>query len=46
MVVPDPWFDHHTPIALIGGLEEFLDPWSDLLEDQVIQVPKVVMVVR
>ena len=46
MVVPDPRFDHHTPIPLCGGLKEFLDPWSDLLVDQVVDVPKVVLVVR
>ena len=31
MVVPVPWFEHHTPVPLWGGLEEFLDPWRDLL---------------
>ena len=31
MVVPDPGFDHHTLITLCGGLEEFLDPWRELL---------------
>ena len=46
MVVPDPWFDHHTPIPLCGGLEEFLDLWSDLLVDQVVKEPEVVLVVR
>jgi hypothetical protein len=46
MVVPDPWFDDHTPISLSRGLKEFLDPWSNLLVDQGIQVPEVVLVVR
>jgi len=46
MVVPDPWFDHHTLIPLCGGLEEVPDLWSDLLVDQVVQEPKVVLVVR
>ena len=31
MVVPDPWCNHHTPVPLRSGLEEFLDPWRDLL---------------
>ena len=26
MVVPDPWFDHHTHVPLRSGLEDFLDP--------------------
>lgn len=46
MVVPDPWFDHHTLIPLRGGLEEVPDLWSNLLVDQVIQEPKVILVVR
>ena len=36
MVVPIPWFDHHTPIPLRSGLEEFLNPWRDLLVNQVV----------
>ena len=28
MVVPVPWFDHHSPVPLGSGLEEFLDPWG------------------
>ena len=31
MMVPDPRFNHHTPVPLCSGLEEFLDPWRDLL---------------
>ena len=31
MVIPVPGFDHYTLIPLCGGLEEFLDPWGDLL---------------
>jgi hypothetical protein len=46
MVVPNPWFDHHTLIPLCGGLEEFLDLWSNLLVDQVVKEPKVILVVR
>jgi len=46
MVVPDPWFDHHTLIPLCGGLEEVPDLWGNLLVDQVVQEPKVVLVVR
>ena len=46
MVVPVPWFDHHTPVSLRSGLEEFLDPWRDLLVNQVVQVPGVVQRVR
>jgi len=46
MVVPDPWFDHHPLIPLCGGLEEVPDLWGNLLVDQVVQEPKVVLVVR
>jgi hypothetical protein len=46
MVVPVPGFDHHTLIVSGGGLKEFLDPWRDLLVDQVIEKPKVVLVIR
>ena len=46
MVVPDPWFDHHTLIPLCGGLEEVPDLWCNLLVDQVVKEPKVVLVVR
>ena len=46
MVVPVPWFDHHTPVPLRSGHEEFLDPWRDLLVNQVIEVPEVVQRVR
>jgi len=46
MVVPDPRFDHYSLIPLSGGLEEVPDPWSDLLVDQVVKEPKVVLVVR
>jgi len=46
MVVLDPWFDHHTLIPLCGGLEEVPDLWSNLLVDQVVQEPKMVLVVR
>ena len=46
MVVPIPWFDHHTPIPLRSGLEEFLNPWRDLLVNQVVQMPEVVQRVR
>ena len=35
MVVPDPWFDHHTPVPLSGGLEEFLDMGFDLMMNNV-----------
>ena len=31
MVIPDPGFDHYTPVPLRGGLEEFVDPWRDSL---------------
>ena len=46
MVVPDPRFDDHTPIPLSRGFKEFLDPWSDLLVDEGLQGPEVVLVVR
>ena len=46
MVIPDPGFDHHTPIPFCSGLEEFGDPWRDLLMNQVVQVPKVVQRIR
>ena len=46
MVIPDSGFDHHTPVPLCGGLEEFLDPRRDLLVNQVVQVPEVVERVR
>ena len=46
MVVPVPWFDHYTPIPVCCGLEEFLDPWRDLLVNQVVQVPEMVQRVR
>ena len=36
MMVPVPWFDHHTSVPLCSGLEEFLDPWRDLLVNQVV----------
>ena len=42
MVVPDPGFDHYTPIPLCCGLKEFLDSWRDLLVNQVVYVPRVV----
>ncbi len=45
MVVPDPWFDHHT-LPLSGGLKEVPDLWGDLLVDQMVKEPKVVLVVR
>jgi len=46
MVVPDPWFDHHTLIPLCCGLEEIPDLWGNLLVDQVVKEPKVVLMVR
>ena len=46
MMVPDPWFDDHTTIPLSCGFKEFLDPWSDLLVDEGLQVPEVVQRVR
>ena len=46
MVVPDPWFDHHTPIPLCGGLEKVPDLWGNLLVDQVVKEPEMVLVVR
>jgi len=46
MMVPDPWFDHYTLIPLCGGLEEVPDLWGNLLVNQLVQVPEVVLVVR
>ena len=46
MVVLVPWFDHHSPVPLSSGLEEFLDAWRDLLVNQVVDVPEVVQRVR
>jgi hypothetical protein len=46
MVFPCLGFDHHPPVPLCGGLEEFLDLWRHLLVDQVIKKPKVILVVR
>jgi hypothetical protein len=46
MAIPDPWFDHHTLIISGDGLEEFLDPWRNLSVDQVIEEPKMVLVIR
>jgi len=46
MLVPDPRFDHYSLIPLSGGLEEVHDPSRDLLVDQVVKEPKVVLVVR
>ena len=36
MVVPDPRFDHYTPIPFCCGFKEFLDTWRDLLMNQVV----------
>jgi hypothetical protein len=46
MMIPDPWFDYDSFIALGSALEKLLDSWGNLLVDQVIQVPEVVLVVR
>jgi len=46
MMIPDPWFDYDPFIPLGSALEKLLDPWSNFLVDQVIQVPEVVLVVR
>ena len=46
MVVPVPWFDHHTPIPFCCDHKEVLDPWRDLLVNQVVQIPEVVERVR
>jgi len=46
MMVPDPWFNHHTLIPLSGGLEEVPDLWGNLLVDQVVKEPMVVLMVR
>ena len=46
MMIPDPWFDYDPFIALGSALEKLLDSWGNLLVDQVIQVPEVVLVVR
>ena len=45
-MIPDPWFDYDPFIALGSALEKLLDSWGNLLVDQVIQVPEVVLVVR
>ena len=46
MVVPVPWFDHHTPVPLCSGLKEVPDLWRDLLVNQMVQIPEVVQRVR
>ena len=46
MLVPDPWFDHYTLVSLCGGPEEVPDLWGNLLVNQVVKEPKVVLVVR
>jgi len=45
MMVPDPWFNHHTLIPL-SGVEEVPDLWGNLLVDQVVKEPMVVLMVR
>ena len=42
MVVLDPRLHHNTLVVLRGGLQEFLDPRSDLIGQKVLQVPLVV----
>ena len=42
MVIPDPGFDHHTPVPLSSDLEEFLAPRRHLLVNQVVSTPEVV----
>jgi len=42
MVVLDPGLHDDTLVVLGGGLEEFLDSWSDLLCQEVLEIPLVV----
>ena len=46
MMIPDPWFDYDPFIPLGSALEKLLNSWGNLLVDQVIQVPEVVLVLR
>ena len=36
VVVPVPWFDDHTTVSLLGGLEEFLASRRLLLVNPVV----------
>ena len=42
MVVLNPGLHDETLIPFCGGLEEFLDSWSDLLCQEVLEIPLVV----
>lgn len=46
MMIPDPWFDYDSFIVLGSALEKLLDSWGNLLVNQVIQIPEVVLVLR
>jgi len=42
MVVLDPGLHDDTLVTLVGGLEEFLDSRSDLLGQEVLEIPLVI----
>jgi len=42
MVVLDPGLHDYTLVPLGGGLQEFLDSRSDLLDQEVLEIPLVV----
>ena len=42
VMVLDPRLHHNTLVVLGGGLEEFLDSRSDLLGQEVLEIPLVV----
>ena len=42
MVVLDPGLHDYTLIPFCGGLEEFLDSRSDLLRQEVVEIPLLV----
>ena len=41
-----PSFNHHTLISFGSGLEEFLDPWRNLLSQKDLEEPLFVQWIR